>query len=126
MYPCFLTENPFQIPAPLPEAGTKNAASRKSYLFRIFSTAQNNRNNRTSVTTIPAPAGVPYRKDRISPTPKLSTESIREHIVTLLNVLQILIAVSGGKIIRAEISSAPIIRRPRTTVSAVNNAVSVL
>ena len=46
-----------------------------------------------------------------------------EHMTTLLKLRQRRIAVSAGKMMRLEISSAPIIRMPITTVTAVSTAI---
>ena len=60
------------------------------------------------------------------PEKKQITETIAEQIVTVLYFLKILIDVRAGKMIRLEISKAPIMRIPGTIVRAVNSAMSIL
>ena len=68
---------------------------------------ENIRNAPKSAVTIVAPTGVEQRMERIIPVPAHTTEITAEHIVTLLKLLNTLIADSAGKIISAEISSEP-------------------
>ena len=78
------------------------------------------------MTTILAPVGVESINEDTTPT---NTEKIAiqaEHKITLLNDLQIRIAVSGGKITKLEINNAPIIRIPKTIVIAVKKAINIL
>ena len=77
-------------------------------------------------TTIHAPVGSERRNDTRIPTKKHITDNIAEQITTLLNVVQTLMAVSAGKIMRLEISIDPIIRIPTTIVNAVSIARSIL
>lgn len=60
------------------------------------------------------------------PIKRQTTETIAEFIMTLLNVLHIRMEVNAGKMIRLEINNAPIIRIPRTIVTAVRTAIKVL
>ena len=60
-------------------------------------------------TTTVAPVGVFNPYEAVIPIRKHTRDKITEQIVTLLNDLQRLIEVRAGKIISAEISSAPII-----------------
>ena len=60
------------------------------------------------------------------PTKKQTTDTTAHITVTPLKLLHTRIEVSAGKIIRLEISSAPIILMPTTTVRAVRTAMSVL
>ena len=53
----------------------------------------------------------------ISPATKAKIETITLEITTLLNVLNICIDESVGKIIKLEISNAPIKRIPSTTTT---------
>ena len=78
------------------------------------------------VRTMLAPAGRLNATDIISPTAKQVTDITDETIVTVLKVLQTLIAVRGGKIISADISIAPIIFIPVTIVSADKKAIIAL
>ena len=58
--------------------------------------------------------------------PEQTTDTTAHITVTPLKLLHTRIEVSAGKIIRLEISSAPIILMPTTTVRAVRTAMSVL
>ena len=49
-----------------------------------------------------------------------------EHTATALKLRQRRIELSAGKMMRLEIKSAPIMRIPRTTVTAVSTAMTVL
>ena len=60
------------------------------------------------------------------PMRKHTRDKITEQIVPLLNDLQRLIEVRAGKIIRDEISNAPIILMTSTTVTAVRSALRAL
>ena len=60
------------------------------------------------------------------PKRKHTTEITAAQITTPRKLRQIFIAPSAGKMIRLEISSAPIMRMPSTTVTAVSTASSVL
>ena len=57
---------------------------------------------------------------------KHTTDIAAEHSTTARKLLHTRIADRAGKIIRLEMSSAPIIRIPSTTVTAVSTAMSVL
>ena len=60
------------------------------------------------------------------PSTKHTTDTIDEHTTTDLKLRHSRIAVSAGKMMRLDISSAPIMRMPITTVTAVNTAMTVL
>ena len=60
-----------------------------------------------SVATIVDPTGVPISMERMIPKNAQNTESIAEKTVTLLNVLNILMDESAGKITSAEMRSDP-------------------
>ena len=77
-------------------------------------------------TTTVAPAGEDTTKESAIPIRKQMIESAAAQKITLQKVLHTRMAVSAGKISRLEISSAPIIRMPRTMVIAVRNARSML
>lgn len=77
------------------------------------------------ITTL-APVGVSREYEAHIPIKKQQTDSTPEQIITDLNFLQTPIDESAGKIIRAEISSVPIILIPITIVSAVSNAITEL
>ena len=70
-----------------------------------------------------APAGVSSSYDATSPPKKQTTDRIDEHIMTDLKLLDNLIDVKAGNMTRLEISSVPIIRIPRTMVTAVKKAI---
>ena len=80
---------------------------------------------RSAITTL-APAGVLKAKEMTIPAQKLPTAITAEQIITERKLLNTLIAERAGKIIRLEMSSAPIILIPTTTVTAVSMASSVL
>ena len=73
-----------------------------------------------------APVGVDAIYEMISPITKHRTDTIAETKITDLNFLHTRMAVSDGKIIRLDISSAPIILIPSTTVTDVSTAISIL
>ena len=77
-------------------------------------------------TTTLAPAGIDNTYDAISPAIKLIIAITAEHIVTLKKLLYTLIDVREGNIIKLEISIAPIIFTPITTVTAVQIEINVL
>lgn len=87
---------------------------------------QNKKNTIILIITTLAPVGVAYRYEITIPIKKHIIDIIAEQSVTLLKVLNILIDVSAGNIIRLEIRRAPIIRIPRTIVMAVKNAINML
>ena len=72
------------------------------------------------------PAGIDNTYDAISPAIKLIIAITAEHIVTLKKLLYTLIDVREGNIIKLEISIAPIIFTPITTVTAVKIEINVL
>ena len=78
------------------------------------------------MTATVAPVGVEAIYETIMPAVKQNTEIAAAVIITDLNRLHTRMADSDGKIIRLEISSAPIILIPRTTVTDVSTAISVL
>ena len=73
-----------------------------------------------------APVGRESSKDMRRPERKEIREMIAEQMVTPRKVLQSRIAVSAGKIIKLEMSIDPIIRIPRTMVTAVSRAISIV
>jgi hypothetical protein len=78
------------------------------------------------ISTTLAPVGVAYTYEIIIPVKKHAIEITAEQTVTLLNFLNRRIELKAGKIIRLEISTAPIIRMPSTMVRAVKRAMSIL
>ena len=78
------------------------------------------------MTTTLGPVGVDKAKLMIMPAAKQRADSSPEHITTPLKVLQSRMEVSGGKIIRLDMSSAPIMRIQSTMVTAVRPAKRVL
>lgn len=64
--------------------------------------------------------------EHTSPIVKFTTANIAEQIVTDKKLLNILIEVNAGKIIKLEINIAPIILIPITTATAVKTDISVL
>ena len=60
------------------------------------------------------------------PNRKFTTDTTAAQIVTERNVPNTRIAVSAGKMMRLEMSSAPIMRIPSTIVTAVSTASSIL
>ena len=75
-------------------------------------------------TTILAPAGVEKVKESIIPTKKQIRAIQEVAIITCKKLLNSLIAVREGKIIKLEIINAPISLMPITTVIAVQMAMS--
>ena len=69
-----------------------------------------------------APIGVEKLYDMVIPTKNDITEIITEQTVTERNVLNNIIAVNAGKIMRLEIKSDPINRIPTTIVTDVKIA----
>jgi len=78
------------------------------------------------VATTVAPAGVENINETIIPIIKHKTAITAENTHTFLKLLNTLIAVRAGNIIRAEIRSVPIIRIPSTIVIAESTAVTEL
>lgn len=100
-----------------------------SFIYVVFRTApisQNSPNASTFTITTLAPAGVEYRKEAVIPKKKQQTDTTADVITTPLKLRQTRIAVSAGKMMRLEISIAPIMRIPTTIVTAVKNASSIL
>ena len=88
--------------------------------------AENTANIIALTATTLAPAGIEKANETKRPIKKHTTEITAETTTTFLKVLHTLIAVSAGKIIRLEISMAPIILIPITIVIAVRNAIKAL
>ena len=76
--------------------------------------------------TIPAPVGTFTKYEAVRPAVKQATEIAAEHIVTPRKLLQRRMDVREGKIIRLDISSAPIRRIPTTITTAVSTEMNVL
>jgi len=64
--------------------------------------------------------------DATTPTKKHERDTIDDEITTALKLLNSLIEVRDGKIIRADIRRVPIILIPRTIVTAVREAIMML
>ena len=95
-------------------------------LFVIFPAVKQSRNTVISAATIVEPTGVPQRKAiRIHKTAQI-TEITAELIITERKLLKSLIADRAGKIISAEISSAPTRFIARTITTAVTTAIRML
>lgn len=92
----------------------------------IFPAAVNSKNTSRFTATTLAPAGVENSNDIKSPIKKQTAETIAEVMTTLRKLRQTRMEVRAGKMIKLEISMAPIIRMPTTMVTAVSNASSVL
>ena len=73
-----------------------------------------------------APVGVLSITDKNIPIEKFITDKTAEDIITVLKVRNILIVVSAGKIINADISMAPIIFIPITMTIADKRAIVML
>ena len=73
-----------------------------------------------------APVGVERKKEATSPTRKQPTEMHAAQTITLRKLRHTRMAERAGKMMRDEMSSAPIMRMPSTTVTAVSTASSVL
>lgn len=78
-----------------------------------------------TATTL-APLGSSRTYDAVMPKTKHKTASSAEQITVERKLLHTLIEVSAGKIIRLDMSSAPIILMPSTTVTAVSTAMRLL
>ena len=72
------------------------------------------------------PLGLTYTQETLRPIMKHTTAITAELTVTEKNDLHILMELTAGKIISAEISSAPMTFMPRTIVTAVRTAITVL
>jgi len=76
--------------------------------------------------TMLAPLGVSNIYENIMPERKQITDTAAEQIVTVMNRLHRRMDVMAGNMIRLDMSIAPIIRIPITTVTAVSTARAVL
>ena len=92
----------------------------------IWAISENTANAAIFTATTLAPVGVERKKLMNMPAIKHTAESTPEHMTVPLKVLQRRMAVRGGKMIRLEMSSAPIMRMPRTMITAVRQARRVL
>mgnify|MGYP003302253367 CR=1 FL=1 len=92
----------------------------------IWAISENTANAPIFTATTLAPVGVERKKLMNMPTIKHTAESTPEHMTVPLNVLHSRMAVRGGKMIRLEMSKAPIMRMPSTMVTAVRQARRVL
>lgn len=88
--------------------------------------AEKIRNTNRFTPTMPAPVGIEYTQESISPTQKQPTEMIAEDSVTERKRENMRMEDSAGNTIRLEINSVPIMRMPMTTVIAVSMAISIL
>ena len=79
-----------------------------------------------SAKTMVGPTGVPAIMEAKIPTAVQTTDKIAEQIVTDLNDLKILIALSAGKIINAEINNEPTKFIAKTIMTAVTTAINKL
>ena len=77
-------------------------------------------------TTTDAPAGVEKANDPTIPAKKQTTDTAAEVTTTPLKLRQTRIEVSAGKMMREEMSIAPMMRIPTTMVIAVKKAMSML
>ena len=77
------------------------------YAFFNFPITEKTAKTMISATTIVAPTGVSKRIERIIPAREQMIAVEAAQIVTLLKLLKILIAERAGKMISAEIRSAP-------------------
>ena len=87
---------------------------------------ENAKNTIRFTATMLAPVGSSRANEQIMPITKHTTDITAEQIATDLKLLQRRMELSAGNIIRLEISRAPIMRIPRTTVTAVSTAITVL
>ena len=76
-----------------------------------------------STATIVDPTGVPARIEITIPKPAHITENTAEKIVTVLKLLNSLMADKAGKITSAEISSDPTRFMARTIITAIITAI---
>lgn len=79
-----------------------------------------------SAKTIVGPTGVPAIMEANMPIAVQETDKTAEHIVTDLNDLKMRIALSAGKIIKAEMSNEPTRFIAKTMMTAVTTAISKL
>ena len=89
-------------------------------------TRQAHRNTARSVTTTDAPTGAASKKEAVSPAQKQAPDDTPAQITTPRKLLNSRMAVRAGKMIREEMSMAPIIRIPSTMVRAVRMLSRVL
>ena len=94
--------------------------------FLIFPTAKNAMKQTILVPTIVAPTGVDNNIDKIMPDRAHITDITTEHTVTLLKLLNTLIAYNAGNITRADIKSDPTRFIPMTIITAVTIAITRL
>lgn len=92
----------------------------------IFSNAMQTRSPAIFTQTTLAPAGVVQVYDIKMPMKKQIISKITEKITTVLNLVQTLIEESDGITIKLEIKSVPTSFIPRTIVTAVKMAITVL
>ena len=78
------------------------------------------------IQTTVAPVGVSSIYEDTRPIKKHTTDKTDEQTITALKLLNTLIEVRAGKIIRLDMRSVPIILIPTTTVIAVSTAIRVL
>ena len=83
-------------------------------------------NTDTFTNTTLAPGGAEQIKDITIPKRKHTTDMMAEDTVTALKLLNIRIDERAGNIIRADMSRVPISLIPKTTVTAVRRAMSIL
>ena len=76
--------------------------------------------------TMPAPVGVSAKHDISIPLMTENADTTAEQMITCLKLLQSLIDVSEGNIIKLDIKSAPMSCIPITTVTAVSTAIADL
>ena len=97
-----------------------------NYLFFIIPITVARTNTVRSTTATVAPTGVERSMQSTAPTRAQETEITAEQITTLLNDLKSRIAESAGKVMSAEISSAPTIFMAMTITAPVTAARTVL
>ena len=78
------------------------------------------------VNTIQELAGMSNKKENTIPATMHTTDTAEDVATTCPNVLQTRMAVSGGKMIRLEMSREPTSRIPMTMVTAVRHAITIL
>ena len=96
------------------------------YVLRFSNDAIENSKNAAMLTiTTLAPEGSSKAYDAAMPSTKHTTEMTAENTTTALKLRHRRMLVSAGKMMRLDIRSAPIMRMPRTTVTAVSTAITV-
>ena len=90
------------------------------------SAAQKAANTAILIITTLAPVGEEYSYDNINPLRKQKTDMTAEQITTFRKHLKKRMEDIAGKIIRLDMSRAPIILMPSTMVMAVSTAMSIL